>query len=305
MSPSALRIRRIALLALVYLAWTMLALLVTFAITFPYDALERRLKTEAANFGYNLRVGSLGAGFFSVRARDVTIASQANSDRPPFRIEAIALRPGLFPLGPHVDIRVLGGTVAIGAGGIASTAIDVRFSKLNLASAGMKEFTGVALEGTLEGVAHLDLPKASDTKEPDLTQASGMAALTGVNVGLLGGVLTTTIPAFGPDPIPFDVPRLALGEVNARLVAVKGAVSIDTFKTSSPDLQTNLSGSLKLGQRLGYSDVNADLRLKLDDEAKTRLGILGGAVTTLAADPKDPTWRLGHLSGYLGSPRIR
>ena len=48
-----------------------------------------------------------------------------------------------------------------------------------------------------------------------------------------------------------------------------------------------------------------EIRLKPDPEIQKRLGLLGSAVSMIGPDPKDPTWRLGRLTGYIGRPQFR
>jgi hypothetical protein len=47
-----------------------------------------------------------------------------------------------------------------------------------------------------------------------------------------------------------------------------------------------------------------ELRLKAEQAFVKRLGILGSGLSMLPADPKNPGFRVAHLTGFLGSPRL-
>ena len=80
----------------------------------------------------------------------------------------------------------------------------------------------------------------------------------------------------------------------------KAAGKIDEFKSKSTDLELNATGSLKMNQRLEYSEPNVEVRLKAEPEFVSRLGLIGSALTMLIPDPKDPNFHLGTLTGSLG-----
>ena len=83
------------------------------------------------------------------------------------------------------------------------------------------------------------------------------------------------------------------------------AATIEELKSTSPDIELNVTGTVKLAKRLEYSEPAIEVRLKPDPEFQKRLGLLGSALSMVGADPKDPAWRLGRLSGYLGRPQFR
>ena len=56
-----------------YVAFAIFALIITFFLTFPYDALKDRIRTEADAQGLVVRMGSLGPGFFALRAKNVEL----------------------------------------------------------------------------------------------------------------------------------------------------------------------------------------------------------------------------------------
>jgi type II secretion system protein N len=98
-----------------YAAFSFLALVIGFFLTFPYDALRERARLEAEASGYFLRVGSLGPGFFTVRASEVAVSKRADTDPPPeaLKVDSVSFGPSLWPPGARVTMRALGGTVAV------------------------------------------------------------------------------------------------------------------------------------------------------------------------------------------------
>jgi type II secretion system protein N len=306
-SPSARRkVQQIA----GYAGFSLLALTVGFLVTFPYDALKERARVEADNAGYVLRLGSVGPGFFSLRATDVAVSKRSLAEPPPeaLAVDSVSLGPSLWPPGAKATVRLLGGTLVASVSGLSAVQVRVDAEGLDLSKGNLKAFSGLDLAGTAE--AHLDLsvPRvavANAPAEPDLAQASGSFTLDLKGVTVNGGTLALTIPQYGNDPTPFDLPRIAFGDVSARVKVDKGAATVEEFKARSADLEASVAGSLKLGKRLEYSEANLEVRLKPEVEFQKRLGLIGSALSMIPPDPKDPTWRVGHLTGLVGRPQFR
>jgi type II secretion system protein N len=110
---------------------------------------------------------------------------------------------------------------------------------------------------------------------------------------------------YGPEPTPLDLPKIAFGDIGVKLSFDKGAGKIDDFTGKSSDLDISATGTLKLSKRIDYSEPNIELRFKADPEFVKRLGMIGAALSVVGPDPKDPNWRMGHLTGYLGKPNFR
>lgn len=302
-----------------YAAFALFSLVTTFFLTFPYDTLSDALKGMAQSAGYQLKIGSLGPGFFAVRASKVEIAklktiSGTSEDTPapvPMLIDSVSVGPSLFPPSLGVKLNLLGGDITARVSGLsaASRRLRVDVEDLDLAKGNLKAASGIDLSGEIE--AHLDVtvpfvagaPNAP--AEPDLAQASGTMNLTTKSLAINGGTANITIAQFGPDPTPVDLPKILLGELSGKLKIEKGAATMEEFKSKSPDIETNISGTAKLAKRLEYSEPNMEIRLKADPEFQKRLGLLGSAFSMIGPDPKDPTWRMGRLTGYLGRPQFR
>ncbi len=294
-----------------YVAFALVSLVVAFFVTFPYEALKDRVRLEADNAGYFVRIGSLGPGFFALTASDVQVSKKADTDPPPeaLKLDKVSVGPSLFPPGVQVKVKGLGGTTSIVVGGLSTVKVKVDLDELDLSKGNVKGFTGIDFAGTLDAHVDLTLPKVAGAgngpSEPDLSQASGTISLDTKGLTVNGGNVSVVIPQFGPDPTPLDLPKIALGEIVVRLKVDKGAGTVDDFKAKSSDLEAGLAGTLKLGKKVEYSDANLEVRVKPEAEFQKRLGLLGSALSMIPSDPKDPTWRLGHLTGYLGKPQFR
>lgn len=294
-----------------YAGFALFALFATFFLTFPYDALKDRVRIEADNAGYFLRIDSMGPGLFAVRASDVQVSKKSNADPPPeaLKIDSLTIGPSLFPPGAAVKFKLLGGTVLARVSGLSTTRVRVDVEDIDLAKGNLKGFSGIDFAGEVEAHFDLSLPRAASAAnapaEPDLAQASGTMSFETKGLAINGGTANITIAQFGPEPTPVDLPKILLGELSGKFKIEKGAATIEEFKSKSGDLETAISGSIKLAKRLEYSEPNIEVRVKPDPEFQKRLGLLGSALSMIGSDPKDPTWRMGRLTGYLGRPQFR
>jgi len=294
-----------------YAAFSLVSLFAMFFVTFPYDALKDRVRMEADNAGYFLRIGRMGPGFFSVRASDVEVSKKATGDAPveSLKIESLSIGPSFFPPGVAAKVNVLGGTVAARASGFSTAHVKVDVDDLDLSKGNLKGFSGIDFAGLIEAHVDLTVPRVAAAPnapaEPDLAQASGTITLDTKALAVNGGTANITIPQFGPEPAPVDLPKIVLGELGGKIKIEKGAATVEDFKSKSDDLELAVSGTLKLAKRLEYAEPNMEIRVKPNPEFQKRLGLLGSALSMIPSDPKDPTWRLGHLTGYVGRPQFR
>lgn len=295
-----------------YLAFSLFALAVSFYLTFPYGALESRVKAEAEKSGLHVQMASLGPGLFGLTATGVRLSklSSGAEEKPPepVTLQSVSVRPSLFPLGVSVRARVLGGNLSLRVGGLKQLVVQAQARELNLAEGNLKAVTGLDLSGRASGELELSIPKTtiggSKVLEPDLGQASGTLSLRLNELIVKGGTVTVPIPMYGPEPTPVDLPKVVLGEVELGLKFEKGAGTLEAGSVKGQGLEAKASGSLKLAKRLEYSEPNVELRLKAEPEFVKSLGMYGAGLSMLRADPKDPSWRLGQVSGYLGGPRF-
>lgn len=311
----------------VTLAWgafALFAFLLCLSLTFPYDALRARLVTEAAAQGYALRIGTLRPGLHGITATDVRVSKPpapltaetlAALTTPgalvpgpeelgePLHIDALAFRPSLFPLGVAFWADALGGTVSGAVGPLGGLTLRVRLDGLDTSKGNLKGFSGMDLEGTLDGHLDLSAPAAEGAGQagPDFSRAEGEVALDTRGLTIKGGKVK--VPMYG-SMMPVDLPRIALGELALRLPIEKGQGTLETLRGRSEDLEVAGSGTLKLARRLEYSEPNLELKLKAEPAFTQRLGILGSGLSILPADRQDPTFRVARLTGYLGRPNF-
>jgi type II secretion system protein N len=293
-----------------YSGFFFLALIAAFFLTFPYDALKTRARLEADKAGYFVRIASLGPGLFSVRAKGVDLSKKAESDPPPeaLQVDSISVGPTLFPPGLGVTAKVFGGTVAVRVSGFSTIRVRVDADDLDLTKSNLKGFSGIDFAGTVEAHVDLALPRVAvgtEPAQPDLGQATGTITLEARQLSINGGSMSMVIPQFGPEPTPLDLPKIVIGDVSGKLKFEKGAGTIEKFEAKSPDLELQATGTLKLAKRLEYSEPGIEVRFKPDPEFQKRLGLIGSALSMVGPDPKDPAWRMGRLTGYLGRPNFR
>jgi type II secretion system protein N len=294
-----------------YAGFSVFALIAAFFLSFPYDALKDRVRLEADAAGYFVRIGSMGPGLLAVRATDVQLSKQSDADPPPeaLKLDSISVGPSFFPPGLKVKAKAFDGTITTVVSGFGSVRLKVDAEDVDLSKGNLKGFSGIDFSGVVD--AHLDMtlpkgqPVGNAPAEPDLSQASGSFTLATKALSINGGTLTIPIPQFGPEPTPVDLPKIVLGELTGKVKVEKGAATVEELKNTSPDIELNVTGTMKLAKRLPYSEANLEVRVKPDPEFQKRLGLLGSALSMIGSDPKDPAWRLGRLTGYVGRPQFR
>lgn len=294
-----------------YSAFSLFALVTAFFLTFPWEALKDRVRLEADAAGYFVRLGSLGPGLLSVRASDVQVSRKSDAEPPPepLKLDSVSLGPALFPPGLKLTVKGLDGTVTAAVGTLGSTRVSMDVDGLDLSKGNLKGFSGIDFVGTVD--AHLDLaiPKGAAQgnapAEPDLSLASGTFSLDTRGVTINGGSITMVIPQFGADPTPLDLPKVVVGDLGAKVKIEKGLATVEEWKSRSPDVELAVGGTVKLGKRLEYSEAGLEVRFKPDPGFQGRLGLIGSAFSMVGPDPKDPAWRLGRLTGFLGRPQFR
>jgi len=293
-----------------YAAFSAFALVTAVMLTFPYEALRNRVRNEADARGFFLRIGSMGPGFLAVRASKVEVSKKAQGDEVPraVMLDSVSVGPSLFPPGVSATVKLMGGKINVKAGGLGDIHLKVDADDVDLAKGNLKEVFGVDAAGVLGAHVDLKMPKVGsgpNPSEPDLGAASGEAEITASGLGVNGGTVNMVIPQFGPEPAPIDLPKIALGEVKVKLLVEKGQATVDALSAKSDDLEIQGSGSIKLARRLEYSEPNIEIRMKFNPDFQKRLGMVGSALSMIGPDPKDPTWRQGRLTGYLGRPNFR
>lgn len=294
-----------------YLAFAIGTFVFFFFLTFPYGAVEKRLAAEASNQGLYVKFGGMGPGFFGISASNVQISKkiEAATDKPEsLTVRSIALRPSLFPLGVAFRAKAFGGTITGALGGVGDVSLRLNLNDLNASDPSFRTFSGVDMAGKINGSLALDIPKsaaggpaAAKVQEPDLSQARGTVSLKLEQLLVKGGTLT--LPLYG-EMTPVDLPKIALGEVQAKIKFEKGLGTIEKFQGNGEDVNLSAAGTLKLAKRIDYSEANVDIKLKAEPDFTKRLGMLGGGLELLPADKDNPGFKLAKMSGFLGRPNF-
>jgi len=291
-----------------YVAFSVAVFVVLLYLTFPYEALGKRVSDEASNQGLSLTFSGLGAGFFGLSASSMQISKRLeageDSSAEPVVVRSVKIRPSLFPLALAFGGNVFGGRVRGSMGGSSDVSIRVQLDGLNAADERLKTLSGLDLAGKARGRLSLDVPKApttplAKTREPDLSQAKGSLSLNVDQLAVNGGTLK--IPIDG-EMTPMDLPRIAIGDVEAKINFQKGLGTIEKFQAKGSDVDLFATGTVKLSKRLEYSEPNVDVRMKLEPDFTKRLGIVAVGFSTLPEDKQNPGYRLAKLTGFLGKP---
>ncbi len=295
-----------------YVGFSLAALVFCLYLTFPYEALRQRVQREADARGLFLKMSRMGPGLFGVTATNVQLSQKAaRADAPPdaLVLQSVALRPSLFPPGVAVRAKALGGTIRGAIGPLGTVRVRLTADDLNFSQGNLKAFTGVDLAGRGDAELSLNIPQVtlagSKVSEPDLGQASGTLSLKLQQLQINGGTVKVAIPMYGPEPTPIDLPKIGIGDVEGAVKIDKGVATLEKLDGKGQGLDVKGSGTVKLAKRVEYSEASLELRLKTDPEWVKQLGVYGVGLSTLRSDPKDPTWKLATLSGYLSRPSFR
>ncbi len=320
--------------ALGYTAFTVVALIACFLLTFPYTALRSRIATEALKAGYVVRIGTMRPGLIGLTARDVRLSLPPEALSPETRaallsgdpeatrmigpaelgealtVDSVFLRPTLFPLGVAFRAQVLGGTASGSVGGTQSLALRVRLENLDPSKGNLKGFTGLDLAGRINGHVNLTLPRAQGAGgkpgDFDLSQADGELALEAQGLELHGSVPGHSMTGQGPIALVFPggLPAIPVGELQGLIQFDKGQGTVETLQTRSDQLELKAEGTLRLKPRLQYTEPAMDVKLRVEPELVKNLGTAGLGLSILPPDKDDPKFRAGRLSGSLGQLRF-
>jgi type II secretion system protein N len=289
-----------------YVAYGLVALVFCFYLTFPYDAMKLRLVSEAANLGFDMKLGKLGPAWLGIGASSVQIAKKTESNEEPgpsVVLRSLSLHPSLFPPGLAFRAKLFGGTVTGAVGGLGDLAIRADVNDLDAGDPSVKLLSGLDLGGRVSSHVSLTIPKgkatpAAKNPESDLSQASGNVSLKLDQFLVKGGALS--LPLYGSEPMPVDVPRLALGNVECKIKFDKGLGKIEKLQGKGDDVELMASGTVKLAKRLDYSDTNVDLKFKSEAGLIKTLS----EIARLPKDKENADFRTARITGFLGRPNF-
>lgn len=265
-------------------------------LTFPADAARVRLQAEAERAGLVVRMDSLSAGFFGMTANRVRVSRASDTEAIPLLVDQLTVRPTLFPPGLAIHAGLLGGTVS-GSFPNSGQFLRLKLNGIELSQANLKALSGVDAEGKLDGELSLEMPVVRG--EPDLSQATGVVRLNGTDLVVRGGTLS--VPVFGTSTA-VDLPRTALGTLDAEVSFDKGAGTVQRFHIKGQDVEVLSVGSVKMARRPEYAELALGLKLRPDADFLKRLGVIGAGFNVLPTDGELPGFRDARVGGYLGKP---
>lgn len=227
-------------------------------LTFPYDALARRIETEAQRVGAELTIGKLGpAGLFGVRGRDVKLRfapAPGEATGLEIHLDRADLTPDLLAL---LLRRTSFGFAAEGYGGSArghlamssdprqpglqSFRVDAR--DIDLAALPLRDLAGVEASGRLQVKA--DLPALLPVET-----ANGSVSLS-----LDGG-------GFGGTVMGMALPKTALGHIDGSATVEKGVAHVEKTSARGGDIDADLDGSCNLRPLLSLSQADLHVRFR-------------------------------------------
>lgn len=281
------------LVAIGYLAFSIFSLLLFIWLTFPYEVLRLRLITQAEQAGMALAVQSAGPALFGIKLKGVQLIPDSPEGLPDttraLLVDQVSVRPSLLPLGVRVHADVMDGD-AVGAWGLLGDAtLKVSLDGLNPQRGNFLGYTGLDLDGTLEGELDVTMPKL-ETGAPDPSKAEGALSLQLLGTQLNGGTL--------PGALPLDLPSARLGDLQLTLPIEEGVGTL-TLTGNGEDLQVQGEGTLHLARRMEQSRVDVTVKLRASEAFAAAQPMIGMGLNTLPADPSDPSFRRARVGGTL------
>ena len=244
-------------------------------LTFPYDALARRLEVEAERNGAEMSIGSLGpAGFGGVRAKDVKLhfsPAPGGEALPDLHFERMEVSPDLFALllrrtSFGFALAGYGGTarghVALSNDpkqpGLSSLRLDAR--DIDLQTLPLKDLAGVEASGKLQIKADLASLAPAETSAGAVTLSLEGASVTG---GTVQG---------------FPLPKTALGRVDGNIVVEKGIARLERTQARGGDIDADADGNVSLRPLLTLSQADLHLRFRPSEKWLNDNAMIKGAM---------------------------
>ena len=293
-TPRASRLARLRV-PLVFL----LALPLFLKLTFPFDAVSRRLEMEARANGFEVSIGSLGSsGIFGVKVVDLkarSLSAPAGGEPAQLVLERVSVSPEVLGLllrriGFSFDVDAYGGNATGKAQlskdpkspGLAALSLDAH--DLDLKSLPLQQLVNTEAIGKL--TLKTDLPELQP-----IESASGSASLQ-----LKGGAVLKGTLALGPG-MNFPLPKVSLGDVDASVTIDKGLAKIEKFTARGGDIEADIDGTIRLKPLVAVSEANLRVRLKFADAWLDANPIMKGSLGFLGPKQSDGYWIT--LSGPL------
>jgi type II secretion system protein N len=239
--------------------------------TFPYDRLADRLVQKASVLGYEIEIidlthsGLTGLAFENLR---VVFPSEEEGS-PPVDIvfEELTVSTSLFSLMSDTksysfDAELAGGEaegdITLGEDTLE---VDAEFEDIKLeALAALRKFTKVPLGGTLNGEIVLAMPN-------EVAESTGNVEITIEGLNLGDGKSKLEIPG-GWGGLTLD--QADAGDLELIATVEEGIAKIKRATAHGKDLELDALGKVRLLRPLKRSELNAMLRVKIQDAYKER-----------------------------------
>jgi type II secretion system protein N len=229
-------------------------------LTFPYDAVGRRLESEVAKAvpGSTLLIREFGPAFplgvklseitYTAPAKDGQTASTLNIDK--LRVTPAWLKLLTFKPGVAFSVAAFGGE-ATGQAVIGKSSQQFE-AKIDAAHAvkldsgqQLEKMLGVQLQGLLSGSVKL----AVDAK--GVVQTGSIDANLS-DARIVGGKVAS-----------FTLPATDLGSPEVEIAIDKGEAKINKLRTKGSDIEASVTGTVALKPELAQSQIRGNAKVKL------------------------------------------
>jgi type II secretion system protein N len=244
-------------------------------LTFPYDALARRIEVEAQRNGADLTIGSIGpAGLGGVRARDVKVRfapAPGAEALPDLLLDRLDVSPDFFALllrrtSFGFSLAGYGGTARGHAAlsndpkqpGLSALRLDAR--DIDLQALPLKDLAGVEASGKLQLKADLASLVPAET-------AGGA-----VTLALDGGTVS------GGSVQGFPVPKTSLGRVDGNVLVEKGVARLERTSARGGDIDAEVDGNVSLRPLLSLSQADLHVRFRPSEKWLNENAMIKGAM---------------------------
>jgi type II secretion system protein N len=266
--------------------------------TFPYEALARRIESEAAKSGSQISLRELGpAGLLGVRAQGLTVrlAPDPQGNSTELKLDRLDLKPALLGLlVRRVAVDFVADAFAGRARGVARVSSDPKAPGLQALQLELEGLDLKALPPSL--TQELELlgrlgAKGDLTSLNKLEEASGNLALTLSGGALVKGKLD--IPGMGP----LTLPKVAIGDLSGSVSIDKGNAKVEKLSVRGGDFDADVDGTIRLKPLLMLSQAELHVRFKPQDKWLEQNPLIKGSLGFLG--PKGPDGYSFTLSGTL------
>ena len=129
----------------------------------------------------------------------------------------------------------------------------------------------------------------------ELSKANGELRIQFDGAALKGGTLLV---------MGKPLPNIAFGNLEGLVKIKDGLATLEKFQSKSNDVEVVGAGTIKLASRPDYSELNLTLRFKPEADLIKREALISLISAVAPADPKNPGFKGGRVTGFLGRPNF-